>query len=119
MLSACAVSSLDENSTLSTDSTATTTTSSTAATTTTTAYVPTVGYCVADPSMHVRRGPGPYEEVIGGLAWGEQVSIVGKEGDWYCIVFKDAYAYVSAHYIRDTLPASTTTQGDTTDTTAS
>ena len=97
-----------------TSTTATTTT----ITTTTTAPLPSVGYCTADPSMHVRVAPGPYEEVIGGLAWGEQVNIVGKEGDWYRITFKDGFAYVSAQYIADVSPAETTTADETETTTA-
>ena len=98
-----------------TSTTATTTT----ITTTTTAPLPSVGYCTADPSMHVRVAPGPYEEVIGGLAWGEQVNIVGKEGDWYRITFKDGFAYVSAQYIAAAPPVKTTatTENGTTVTT--
>ena len=113
MLSACTTGPAEESSAPTESSTTTSTVTTT--TTTTAAPIPTVGYCVADPSMHVRSGPGPYEEVIGGLAWGEQVSIVGKEGDWYRIQFKDDVAYVSAHYIRDTPPVSTTaSETDTT-----
>lgn len=81
--------------------------SSTAAQTTAAPF-PSTGYCVADPSMHVRSQPAPYAEVIGGLAYGEQVSIVGKEGDWFRIVFRDGFAYVSAQYILGELPAGTT-----------
>ncbi len=82
--------------------------------TTTAAPLPSVGYCTADPSMHVRVAPGPYEEVIGGLAWGEQVSIVGKEGDWYRITFKEGVAYVSAQYIASVPPSKTTATENTT-----
>ncbi|MBQ8752198.1 MAG: SH3 domain-containing protein [Clostridia bacterium] len=96
----------------------TTSTTVTTRTTTTAAPLPSVGYCTADPSMHVRVAPGPYEEVIGGLAWGEQVNIVGKEGDWYRITFKDGFAYVSAQYIADVSPAETTTADETETTTA-
>ena len=112
-LTACVAEPAEGRQTPETSASTTTTTTGTTA-----APLPSVGYCTADPSMHVRVAPGPYEEVIGGLARGEQVQIVGKEGDWYRIAFKDGFAYVSAQYIADTPPSETTTADTTASTTA-
>ena len=116
-LSACVAEPAEESRA---DSAAPTTavTSVTTTPTTTAVVYPTVGYCVADPSMYVRSQPAPYAEVIGGLAYGEEVSIVGKEGDWYKIAFKDDFAYVSAQYILGELPAPTADPAATAGTTA-
>ena len=85
--------------------------SSTAATTTiaattpttlpTQAPIPTVGWCNAT-TLHVRSGPGTNYGSIGGLRYGEKVTIIGKEGDWYCISRNTEIGYVSAQYIQDT-----------------
>ena len=63
--------------------------------------VPTEGWCNAS-SMHIRSGPGMDYGAIGGLKAGERVAIVGREGDWYKIVFKDGYGYVNAQHIQAT-----------------
>ena len=39
---------------------------------------------------------------------GDQVKILGKEGDWYKIEFKETGGYVSAQYIQGEEPAPTT-----------
>lgn len=63
--------------------------------------VPTEGWCNVS-SMHIRSGPGMDYGAIGGLKAGEKVAIVGREGDWYKIVFKDGYGYVNAQHIQAT-----------------
>lgn len=68
------------------------------------------GYCSVD-SLVVRGGPGTDYYGIGGLKYGEQVEILGREGDWFRIVFKpgdDGVGYVSAQYIQGTVPLPTT-----------
>lgn len=102
-----------------TSSAATTTTTASAAATTTTVPAipegtPSVGWCNAT-SMHIRSGPGTDYGAIGGLVTGEKVDILGREGDWYKIKFKDGVGYVSAQFISSTVvtttmaPAATTT----------
>lgn len=89
-----------------TPTTVTTTTTATPTTTTTHISVFSVGYCTAD-SLHVRSGPGLDYRGIGGLVHGEQVTVLGQDGDWYQIQFGDTVGYVSAQYISATPPAQT------------
>lgn len=67
------------------------------------------GYCTAD-SMHVRGGPGTGYIPIGGLKYGETVQILGKDGDWYKIAFKEDVGYVSAQYIQSSPPPAGTSE---------
>ena len=96
----------------------------TAAPTTTTVPVTgdlTTGWCNA-PTMHIRSGPGTDYQAIGGLKNGEQVTILGREGDWYKISFAKGpggVGYVNAQYISGTVvtttaPVPTTTAAGTT-----
>ena len=83
---------------------------------------PAAGWCNAD-TLRVRSGPGLDYNGIGGLKYGEQVTVLGQQGDWFQIKFKDGVAYVSAQYIQSTEPsviittppaATTTTAGGAT-----
>ena len=83
---------------------------------------PAAGWCNAD-TLRVRSGPGLDYNGIGGLKYGEQVTVLGQQGDWFQIKFKDGVAYVSAQYIQATEPpvinttppaAATTTAGGAT-----
>ena len=68
------------------------------------------GYCSVK-SLVVRSGPGMGYCGIGGLKYGEQMEILGREGDWFRIAFKPApggVGYVSAQYIQGEEPAPTT-----------
>lgn len=104
------------------ETTAAETTTQAPPTETTAPQVTGVGYCFAD-SMFVRGGPGTDYYAIGGLKYGEQVEILGKEGDWYRIAFKEDVGYVSAQYIQSSPPpediqnttAATTTAASTTE----
>ena len=65
---------------------------------------PCVAY--ATDSLNVRRSPNLDYDAIGGLSSGDQVTIIGKEGDFYKIewhsvdgAYTEDYAYVSAQYI--------------------
>jgi len=82
--------------------------------------VPQLGWCTSEDGLHVRKTPDTDYEAIGGLRYGEKVSIVGREGDWYKINFKDGHAYVSAAYISPTeiIVPETTTPAPATTTTA-
>jgi uncharacterized protein YgiM (DUF1202 family) len=82
----------------------------------TTQFIPAEGYpmpgwCAANGGLHVRQTPDTNYEAIGGLKYGEKVTIVGREGDWYKINFKDGTAYVNAGYISltEVFPDDTTT----------
>lgn len=57
-------------------------------------------------SLNVRRTPNLDYDAIGGLDTGDEVTIVGKEGDFYKIEwnamdgnYNEKYAYVSAQYV--------------------
>ena len=83
-------------------------------TTAPTAAYPPVGYVNAS-SLHVRPEPNTDKYAIGGLKFGDMVTIVGKEGDWYKIQFKDGFGYVNAQYILDTMPVSGAQTTETTE----
>lgn len=84
---------------------------------------PFTGYVNAS-TLRVRPTPDTTGEPIGGLSFGEAVSVLGREGDWYKITFKDGIGYVNAQYIQDTKPTTDDTNAggdsstvDTTETT--
>ena len=101
ILSGCGQS--QEGETSAAETTVTQTTTQTETTETTVTQVTGVGYCNAD-SMNVRGGPGTDYYAIGGLKYGERVEILGREGDWYRIAFKEDVGYVSAQYIQSSPP---------------
>ncbi len=70
-----------------------------APTTQTDAAPTTTLHGVLDASeLIVRSGPGLNTEAIGGMARGEELVIVGREGDWFKIRFGEGYGYISAAY---------------------
>lgn len=67
---------------------------------TTTALTTTTNHgSLAASDVIVRSGPGLDYDAIGGITYGEDVTILGKEGDWYRIQFGDQIGYISAQYI--------------------
>lgn len=100
------------------DTTTTTTVTTTVQTTTgTTAQAfPFVGYVNAT-TLNVRPTPDTSGYAIGGLKWGDKVTILSREGDWYAISFAGQTGYINAQYVQDTMPTVTTTAPATTDTT--
>lgn len=52
-----------------------------------------------ETDLNVRKGPDKGYEVIGMVAKGSMVEIIGMDGDWYKIVFKNGFGYVSKDYI--------------------
>ncbi len=68
---------------------------------------PPFGYVNAS-SLHIRPGPNTSGDPIGGLKFGDRVQIVGREGDWYVIPFQNGNGYISAQYVQETPPVSTT-----------
>ena len=52
-----------------------------------------------ETDLNVRKGPGKAYDVIGMVARGSTVEIAGMDGDWYKIVFKNGFGYVSKDYI--------------------
>ena len=88
----------------------TTTAATTTATTTTTPHPDGMTTGWSTDSVNIRTGPGTEYYAIGGLHVGEQVTILGKEGDWYQISFAngpDGVGYVNAQYISATLVTTT------------
>ena len=52
-----------------------------------------------ETDLNVRKGPGKEHDVVGMVARGSIVEIAEKDGDWYKIVFKNDFGYVSKDYI--------------------
>ncbi len=96
--------------------TTTVTTVQTTAGTTAQAY-PFVGYVNAT-TLNVRPTPDTSGYAIGGLKWGDTVTILSREGDWYAISFAGQTGYINAQYVQDTMPTVMTAAASTTDTTA-
>ena len=55
---------------------------------------------VAGSNLRVRQAPSTDSLVLGYLYNNESVDIIGKEGNWYKISFRDSIGYVSADYIK-------------------
>lgn len=68
---------------------------------------PLTGYVTAT-TLNVRPTPDTTGYAIGGLKYGDEVTILGKEGDWYQISFIDGVGYVSAQYIQMDIPGAPT-----------
>lgn len=98
--------------TATTTTVATTTTAADTTTTTARAY-PFTGYVNAT-TLNVRPTADTSGEAIGGLKFGDTVTVIDREGDWYKINFRSGIGYVSAQYVQDTMPASTTSGAETT-----
>ncbi|SFU79758.1 Uncharacterized conserved protein YgiM, contains N-terminal SH3 domain, DUF1202 family, partial [Clostridium sp. DSM 8431] len=57
-------------------------------------------------TLNIRSGAGTNYAVLGHLRNGENVSILGKEGNWYHISYNGTNGYVSADYIEEGAGAS-------------
>ena len=86
-------------------------------TTTTTATVAKPTYYVTATSLNVRKGPGADREIVGSLYSGDVVEVLVIEDGWCRILYEGQEAYVSADYISDKAPTTTTTEVTTTTTT--
>lgn len=100
------------------DTTATTTTAAPTTTApqttgTTAQTYPFTGYVNAS-TLNVRPTADTSGYAIGGLVFGDTVQVIDREGDWYKINFGSGFGYVSAQYVQDTVPVSTTAGTDTT-----
>ncbi|HOY68416.1 MAG TPA: SH3 domain-containing protein [Candidatus Ozemobacteraceae bacterium] len=71
------------------------------------------GVVHVDPSLNVRTGP--WGSIIGSLYEGDEVTILGQEGDWYRISYNGQTAYVHSTYVSksgsSTSPATTSAPG--------
>lgn len=56
-------------------------------------------YCSS--GVNVRTMPSTQGSVIGELSAGQEVTVTGKEGGWYEIVFEGERAYVYENYLTD------------------
>lgn len=86
-------------------------------TTTTTTTVAKPTYYVTATSLNVRKGPGADREIVGSLYSGDVVEVLAMEDGWCRILYEGQEAYVSADYISDKAPTTTTTTEVTTTTT--
>lgn len=80
-------------------------TETTAAATTAAAVYPFTGYVNAT-TLNVRPSANTEGYAIGGLTFGDAVTVIAREGDWYQINFGSGTGYVSAQYIQNTPPVS-------------
>lgn len=56
-------------------------------------------YDLGGSTLRVRQSPDTSSNVLGSLYEGNSVNIVGEEGNWYRISYKESIAYVSKDYI--------------------
>ncbi|MBD5515421.1 MAG: SH3 domain-containing protein [Lachnospiraceae bacterium] len=60
----------------------------------------------ATSSVNVRKGPSTDFERVGGLAYGQEVTVTGQaDTDWYEIMYGEEKAYVSNKYLQNDKPA--------------
>lgn len=76
---------------------------------------PFTGYVNAT-TLNVRPTADTSGYSIGGLKFGETVTVTDREGDWYKIAFGSGFGYVSAQYIQNTPPVAVTTAAEDTTT---
>lgn len=55
---------------------------------------------ITGSSVRMRGGPGTNYAVLGYYSQGTQMTVTGKTGNWYCVVYKGLTGYVSADYMR-------------------
>lgn len=53
-----------------------------------------------ETDLNVRKGPSSSDDIIGTLPKDSTVEIVGTDGNWYKIIYKSGYGYVSKDYIK-------------------
>ncbi len=78
------------------------TTTATTPATTAPVEITSVAWCNGDGVL-IRSGPGTDYKGIGALYVGDKVTVLGKEGDWFKIAFKDGpngAGYASAQYLQ-------------------
>ena len=64
------------------------------------AEIETVGTVVTDGScLNVRTGAGMDYEIIDWLRPGEEVKVIGSEGDWYEVIVPEKKGYVHGYYL--------------------
>jgi len=52
-----------------------------------------------ETALNIRKSPSTDAEIIGGADKGEKVTIIGEDGSWYIIRYKNVTGYVSKDYI--------------------
>ena len=98
------------------DEPAVTTTTTTKLVTTT--ALPSVGY-IHNHATLIRSGAGLAYKAVCGIEAGEQVTIVGRNGDWYEVQYQGLSGYVSGQFLRftpwdpNTTPPAATTAATT------
>lgn len=84
----------------------------------TTTALPSVGY-IHNHATLIRSGAGLAYKAVCGIEAGEQVTIVGRNGDWYEVQYQGLSGYISGQFLRFTPwdPNTTTAAAVTTATT--
>ncbi|MGU8174349.1 SH3 domain-containing protein [Clostridium perfringens] len=62
-------------------------------------------------SLNVREGASTSSKVIGSLSGNTKVTIVGEEGAFYKIEYKDSHGYVAKEYVKDVTENNNSNQG--------
>ncbi|MGU9455793.1 SH3 domain-containing protein [Clostridium perfringens] len=62
-------------------------------------------------SLNVRSSASTSSKVIGSLSGNTKVTIVGEEGAFYKIEYKDSHGYVAKEYVKDVTESSNSNQG--------
>ncbi|ELC8363466.1 SH3 domain-containing protein [Clostridium perfringens] len=62
-------------------------------------------------SLNVREGASTSSKVIGSLSGNTKVTIVGEEGAFYKIEYKDSHGYVAKEYVKDVTESNNSNQG--------
>ncbi len=65
------------------------------------------GTCTAS-SLNVRTGPGTTYSYIGSLRKNDTCKIIGKNNNWYKILYGSGYGYVSANFVKIVTPQTST-----------
>ena len=84
----------------------------------TTTALPSVGY-IHNHATLIRSGAGLAYKAVCGIEAGEQVTIVGRNGDWYEVQYQGLSGYVSGQFLRftpwdpNTTPPAATTAATT------
>ncbi|WP_283689507.1 SH3 domain-containing protein, partial [Clostridium perfringens] len=62
-------------------------------------------------SLNVREGASTSSKVIGSLSGNSKVTIVGEEGAFYKIEYRDSHGYVAKEYVKDVIESNNSNQG--------
>lgn len=74
-------------------------------------YLNKTGIVNVSSSLNVREGASTSSKVIGSLSGNSKVTIVGEEGAFYKIEYRDSHGYVAKEYVKDVTESNNSNQG--------